>query len=189
MSKARSTHSTRSEESTTAEAVLRQCSGGYAPANVDLDVAVAAHKAAVGSDAAMAIRVVLFAKLRTTEHAKRQLEYLESLPLEAWPDTLSYTAEVARDETLVSLRRKLARRQEDSGNFGRVDRPPPGWFVHQIGRKGRTWEWDALMVDCDPDAERSPHRRPRYVWVAITGKHRSFADAEAALQAMMATRH
>jgi hypothetical protein len=32
-----------------------------------------------------------------------------------------------------------------------LDRPPPGWFVLDVMRKSRTWDWVALMLDVDPE--------------------------------------
>lgn len=169
---------------TTPDRGLLWCKKGVVANAVNLDVAIAAHQASANeADAKIAIRVVIVAKLPTFADAQRQLQYLDALPLEAWPETSSYTADVMRDETLIGLRRNLAER------IPRVERPPPGWFVYQIGRVGRHWDWDALMVDSDPNAEGYERKGRRFVWVAVVGKHRSLADAEATLQDMMGTRH
>jgi len=89
-----------------------------------------------------------------------------------------------------------------------VDRPPAGWFVLDVLRKGeRKWDWCALMIDVDHDDlkhcwcktaflyvdpnEYRPHegRIAREVWLLIPGKHRNKEAAWEALEDMLATRH
>jgi hypothetical protein len=69
------------------------------------------------------------------------------------------------------------------------DRPPPGWFVLDVMRvKSRSWDWTALMIDCDPD-DHQKGRRANACWVRIPGKHRNRDAACDMLEAMSATRH
>jgi hypothetical protein len=76
-----------------------------------------------------------------------------------------------------------------------LDRPPTGWFVLDVMRKtARKWDWCALMIDVDPDADAFKNYRPgaRTVcqcFVHIPGKHRNRDAAWDALEDLMATRH
>ena len=75
-----------------------------------------------------------------------------------------------------------------------LDRPPTGWFVLSVMRtKSCGWDWVALMIDINPDADEFEKRAlldPGHsCWVRIAGKHKSSASAHDALVDMRATRH
>jgi hypothetical protein len=82
-----------------------------------------------------------------------------------------------------------------------VDRPPDGWFVLDVMRaKSRSWDWDALMIDVDPDnlanyscsfpvlfymhpKDHKPENPPAHqVFVRVPGKHRNRDAASAAFK-------
>jgi hypothetical protein len=75
-----------------------------------------------------------------------------------------------------------------------LDHCPDGdWWVLDVMRaKSRVWDWNALMIDVEPDDFRE--RRPgsdkaRSCWLRIPGKHRNRDAACAALEDLIATRH
>jgi hypothetical protein len=73
-----------------------------------------------------------------------------------------------------------------------LDRPPSGWFVLDVMRKGaRKSDWVALMIDVHPNEYRlGGFRKAREAWVRLPGRHRSRDAAWAALvEDVMTTRH
>jgi hypothetical protein len=77
-----------------------------------------------------------------------------------------------------------------SQQIAQLDRPPPGWFVLAVMRKGgRGWDWVALMVDIDPDCLPRHLAGRRECWVTIPGKHKSWEAACKAFRDMVAMRH
>jgi hypothetical protein len=88
-----------------------------------------------------------------------------------------------------------------------LDRPPPGWFVLDVMRKGsRKWDWVALMVDVHPDELKHCRCKTAFLYVhpneykpdgsrtapalvSVPGKHRNADAAWDAFQDVIATRH
>ena len=87
------------------------------------------------------------------------------------------------------------------------DRVPDGWFVLDVMKESRKWDWVALIADTDlddlknctcdfpalffvhPKDYRPGPRKVRQGYVRIPGKHRNWDAACDALKDMMATRH
>ncbi len=69
-------------------------------------------------------------------------------------------------------------------NIEYIDRPLNHWFILQVLRKRRGWEWRALLIDVDPDDFVS-HRGCPYKsrWLDL-GWHKSRAAAWAAAEEM-----
>lgn len=58
--------------------------------------------------AAYAIRAVVYATLPTREHAQRQIDYLTTLPIEAWRGVVSLNAADLREATLAECAWRIA---------------------------------------------------------------------------------
>lgn len=83
--------------------VLELCAAGVVAANVDIDIAIAAHQQAPSP---CTLRVVVLAREPTLADTQRQLDYLSALPDAAWegmPD-----AKRCQEATLAAIRRGIA---------------------------------------------------------------------------------
>jgi hypothetical protein len=110
--------STPTDIASGAQAILQACES-YVPAGANMDAAIEAHRLAFEqflrtrdeSDRqlpAFAIRVVILAATKTLEQAQRQVDYLTSLPIEAWEGLVSGDAAEVREETLAGCARTIA---------------------------------------------------------------------------------
>lgn len=101
-----------------AQAILQACES-YVPAGAKMDAAIEAHRLAfeqflkTRDEAdrqlpAFAIRVVILAATKTREQAQRQVDYLTSLPIEAWEGLVDGDPEAVRTETIAGCARTIA---------------------------------------------------------------------------------
>ncbi len=96
----------------TVDIALRSCRGGETPNNLDLDVAIEAFNWATieapGSKTAYhALRSVTLASVRELDGLRRQMAFLESLPVEAWqhfPEGRGREAQLACCRRIIAFR-------------------------------------------------------------------------------------
>jgi hypothetical protein len=101
----------------TTEEILDWCKNGC-PVNCDVDNAIAAHRIAFeryqnnGEQAeyvAMcALRALMLSAAKFAAEDEAKLDYLSSLPIEAWESDVVHTRFDMRDETLAMVRNHLA---------------------------------------------------------------------------------
>ena len=95
--------------------ILEQCWKGFVPVNTELPAAVEAHRWAFEqwlktrktSDRLLAnltLHVVTFVELSAIEDAQATLDYLATLPADAWPEHPEQTAAAFRESTLANFR-------------------------------------------------------------------------------------
>lgn len=91
------------EIASTVPEVLAGCAVGFVPVNVDLDLAIEAHRR---HPSANTLYVVILARQPTMADSQRQLDYLVGLPDAAWHDVPHW--EEHREVTIAAIRRSIA---------------------------------------------------------------------------------
>ena len=90
----------------------------WVPVNARIDVAIEAHRVSfrnskvsreLGRTASYALRAVTLARTPIVDDYKQMLDYLTSLPIEAWKGEVieGYSAQEWRDDTLMAITRSL----------------------------------------------------------------------------------
>jgi len=98
-----------SDDMTAAE-ILAMCRFAI-PVNTDIDQAIEAHTTALTMDdrklQQFTLRAVVLATLPSSNEARRQIDYLTALPLEAWNPWAGVSRESIREDTLRGLSRNI----------------------------------------------------------------------------------
>ena len=89
----------------------------WVPVNAHVGTAIEAHRIAFkehGQKASYALRAVALARTPTVADLKQMLDYLTSLPIEAWEGEVieGHSAQEWRDDTLRAITRSLTWRLE-----------------------------------------------------------------------------
>lgn len=87
----------------TVPGILASCAKGFVPVNVEIGLAIEAHRRHPSRNTLYA---VIMARQPAVTDTQRQLDYLVGLPDTAWQEEPNW--EQHRDETLAHLRRSIA---------------------------------------------------------------------------------